>query len=44
MAQIVTLQEMDEHWTLIDLADCHEALDIQQEAEDYEYKKTKKRS
>ena len=36
LAKIVSLQEMDDHWTLCDLAECHEAMDIQQEAEEYE--------
>jgi len=41
LAKIVTIQELDEHWTLTDLADCHEAMDIQQEAEDFAYNQKK---
>jgi hypothetical protein len=33
MAKIATLQEIETHWSIDDLADAHEALDIQQEAE-----------
>jgi len=32
---IVTLQEMDEHWTINDLADANEALDIKYEIQEY---------
>ena len=32
-ARIATLQEIDTHWSIDDLADAHEALDIQAEAE-----------
>jgi hypothetical protein len=32
LAGMVTLQELDTHWTLCDLMDAHEALDIQSEA------------
>jgi len=29
---ITTLKELDEHWTLCDLLDCHEALEIKNKA------------
>ncbi|WP_170302195.1 DUF6889 family protein [Desulfosarcina widdelii] len=32
-ARITTLEEIETHWSLCDLADAHEALDIQSEAE-----------
>ncbi len=35
MKGIVTLQELDTHWTLCDIMDAHEAMDIQEEAEAY---------
>lgn len=35
MDGMATLQEVDEHWTLNDIADAHEALDIKGEAEAY---------
>ena len=39
LAKIVTKKEMDEYWTINDLYDAHEALDIEQEAENYFAKK-----
>jgi hypothetical protein len=33
LARIATLTEIETRWTLTDLADAHEALDIQQEAQ-----------
>ncbi|MCK5316397.1 MAG: hypothetical protein KAJ55_00705, partial [Anaerolineales bacterium] len=35
LAKITTLQEIENHWSLCDILDVHEALDIQQEAEEY---------
>ncbi len=35
LAGIVTLQELDKHWDINDLADAHEALDIKSEIEEY---------
>lgn len=32
-ARIATLHEIDTHWSIDDLADAHEALDIKTEAE-----------
>jgi hypothetical protein len=34
LAKITTLQEIDEHWDINDLADAHEALDIKAEIEE----------
>jgi hypothetical protein len=31
LAKITTLQEIEEHWSLSDLLDAHEALDIQED-------------
>lgn len=42
IAKIATLAEIENHWTLCDLADAHEALDIQCEAEKYAYDKAAK--
>lgn len=28
LEQVATLQEISDHWTINDLADCHEALDL----------------
>ena len=28
LEQVATLQEITDHWTINDLADCHEALDL----------------
>lgn len=43
---MTTLEEIDRHWNLVDIADAHEALDIRAEAEDYymEYNKQKSKS
>ncbi len=35
LAKIATLEEIDRAWSLVDLMDAHEALDIQQEADEY---------
>jgi len=32
---VVTLEEMNRYWTICDLADCHEALEIQAEIDNY---------
>ena len=42
LCKVASLHEVKNNWTLYDLLDCHEALDIQVEAEDYEYEKAKK--
>jgi hypothetical protein len=34
------LQEIDEHWTICDLADAHEVLDIKEEYEAYMMRKS----
>lgn len=34
LAQITTLHEIDEYWTICDLADANEALDIKAEIEE----------
>ncbi len=41
LARIATLDEVRKKWTLYDLIDCHEMLDIQAEAEENEYKRAK---
>jgi len=33
LAQVVTLQEMETHWSVVDMLDAHEALDLQEETE-----------
>jgi len=35
LAHIATLEEIGRSWSINDLMDAHEALDIQQEAEEY---------
>lgn len=35
LAKIVTLQELDTHWTMCDLADANEALDVQSEVDKF---------
>jgi len=42
LSKIVTLEELDTYWTLNDVADAHEALDIQSENEAYNYNKESK--
>jgi hypothetical protein len=37
--KIATLHEIESHWSIDDLADAHEALDIRQEAEAKAYRK-----
>ena len=41
-AQWATLQEIETHWSIVDLANCHQLLDIEQEADDFESKKLKR--
>jgi len=38
LAKITTLEEIERHWSLDDLCDAHEALDIRDEAEAYALK------
>lgn len=33
LAQVVTLQELETHWSVVDMLDAHEAIDLQEEAE-----------
>lgn len=40
MASMATLTEIREKWSLCDLADAHEALDIQAEAQEFQMRKT----
>lgn len=44
LAKVVTLQEIDGHWNLLDVAEAHEALDIQREAEEYAYQQAEAKS
>jgi len=43
LAHITTLEEIETHWSICDLADAHEALDIQQEADEF-YRKQAERN
>lgn len=38
LAKIATLEEIERSWTINDLMDAHEALDVQAEAEHYAHK------
>ena len=40
--QIVTLEEVERYWTICDLADAHEALDIKNEAEAFYHHHSRK--
>jgi hypothetical protein len=40
----VTLEELERYWTLNDLADAHEALNVRADAEEYFTKENMKRS
>lgn len=42
LAQIVTLKELDTHWSVVDMLDAHESLDLQEEAERLAIKKATK--
>ena len=33
LSQVTTLQEMETHWSVVDMLDAHEALDLQEDAE-----------
>jgi hypothetical protein len=44
LAQIVTKDEVETKWTIKDLLDAHEALDIQEEAAEYIEKHPRSRS
>lgn len=41
---MTTLEEVDRHWSLTDLADAHEALDIKAEIEQYYIEQNKAKS
>lgn len=41
LAQVATLHEILTYWTITELYDCHEALDIKTEAEEYYLEKNK---
>lgn len=43
LAKVATLEEVRRRWTLKQLFDIHEALDIQAEAEQFEYDRASKR-
>ncbi len=43
LAKVATLEEIERSWSLNDLMDAHEALDIQQEAEEYAQKEVDKK-
>lgn len=38
----MTLRELEEHWSIDDLADAHEALNIKEEAENWALEKARK--
>ena len=42
IAKIATLKEIEEHWSLVDLINAHEVLDVQDDAERYAMKKDTK--
>ena len=44
LAKIVTLEEIERSWSINDLMDAHEALDIQQEAEEYAQREVERKS
>ena len=44
VAKIASLEEIETHYTLMDLADANEALDIKAEMEEYEAEKARKDS
>jgi len=44
LAHITTLEEIETHWSICDLADAHEALDIQQEAGEFYRKQAEKKN
>lgn len=39
MAKVATLQEINEHWTLADLAVAHQFLDLSEEADEFAHAK-----
>lgn len=39
LRQVATLQEIETHWTIYDLLDCHEALDVIDDLESARNKK-----
>lgn len=41
LAKITTLQEVENHWSIDDLTDAHELLDIKGEAEEWYYEQNK---
>jgi hypothetical protein len=41
LSQVVTLQELELHWSVVDMLDAHEALDLQDEAERLAHQKLK---
>ena len=43
LAQIATLKEIETYWSIDDLADANEALDIKAEAEDHMHKQNRAR-
>lgn len=44
MHQVTTLEEIERHYSLNDLLDANEALDIKGEADEYEHKKAQRDS
>jgi len=44
LAKITTLEEIENHWSICDLADAHEALDIQQEADEFYRKQAERKN
>ena len=35
MAKIVTLEEIERHWSIDDLADAHDAMDVESELQEF---------
>jgi len=44
LAKVATLEEIERSWSINDLMDAHEALDIQQEAEEYAQRESERKS
>jgi len=44
LAKIATLEEIERAWSIGDLSDAHEALDIQQESEEYAQREAQNRN
>lgn len=43
LAQIATLDEIETRWSIVDLFDAHEALDVKEEYEEHARRKTERK-